>query len=311
MKKIILILSLLILPFKISLAQVSLLPANVTFTIYSIELYPVSDYTGSTQFIGIFGDKTRLDILWSAKYNPSLLDPINVTCWLNCKNNTDVTYCYGLQNCSYQGPTGAAACTIFYPKYNYSTINNITCKFFNPNQPSLDFRLPNGAYPQRTFYPIKYSVSVAGGTYTIGSLISLPVSFVPYSLIKGNYSAFAYVLPEYSTYVYIDNSYNTTKDLEYLEIGTVYPKLLFVYSGGNFYLDINTTANQLTCNSDKDCPAIITEGYQNITCLQNKCFYIFELQVGSAYLSLPEYQFTDWLILLFASILIFLIFLKP
>jgi hypothetical protein len=308
-RNLILLVSFSLFIFHVAKAQVTLQPATVTFVVNSIELYAVDDYTGGKQYIGLFGDKTRIDVLWNAKYNPESLDPINVTCWLNCKNNTDVTQCYGLQNCSYQGKTGPAACTIFNPKYNYSVINNITCKFFNPNYPALDYRTSEGTYPQRVFYPIRYTVSVSGGTYLVGRTISLPINFVSYSFLNGNYTGFAYTQP--TSFISIDNSYNTTSILKYSQIDTVYPKITVIYAGGKTTLYINTTANELpSCNSVDDCSNITTQAYQIKACIQNKCQYIFITEIGSAYLSLPEYRTKELIIILFGAMFIFLAVLK-
>jgi len=293
--------------FNIVRAQITLQPANATFVVYTIEFSLVDDYTGSKQYIGLFGDKTRIDILWNVNYNPESLDPINVTCWLNCNNSVDVTKCYGFQNCSYQGKTGPASCTIFSPNYNYSTINNITCKFFNPNYPNIEYRTSEGTYPQRVFYPIKYSVSVSGGIYQVGRTISLPINFVSYSFLSGNYTGLAYADLSYSSFISIDNSYNTTSILKYSQIDTVYPKITVIYAGKKMILYINTTANELpSCNSVDDCSNIVTQGYQLKACIQNKCQYIFNTEIGSAYLSLPEYGAKDLLLIFPLAILIFL-----
>jgi len=293
-----------------SLAQpIELSPGNATFTVISIVLSLVNDYTGSKQYIGLFGDKTRIDVFWNAKYNPESLEPINVTCWLNCNNSVDVTKCYGFQNCSYQGKTGPASCTIFNPNYNYYVINNITCQFFNPNYPALDYRLPNGTYPQRVFYPIRYTVSVSGGTYLVGRTISLPINFVSYSFLNGNYTGFAYTQP--TSFISIDNSHNTTSILKYSQIDTVYPKITVIYSGGKTTLYINTTANELpSCNFVDNCPNITTQDYQIKACIQNKCQYIFTAEIVSAYLSLPEYGTKELIIILFGAMFIFLAVLK-
>jgi hypothetical protein len=311
-KKAILLLFFLFL-FHISQAQVTLQNVTITFVVNTIELYPVVDYTGGEQFIGLLGDKTRIDILWNAKYNPESLEPINVTCWLNCNNSIDITKCYGFQNCSYQGKTGAAACTIFYPSYNYSALNNITCKFSNPNRPEFEYRLPEGTYPQRVFYPVKYSVSVSGGTYFVGKTISLPITFISYSFLSGNYTGLAYIDPSYSSHILIDNSYNTTNNLKYSQIDTVYPRITVIYSGRSgerTQLYINTTANELpiNCTSKNDCPDIITQGDKS--CIQNKCQYVFTTEIGSSYLSLPEYGTKELIIILFGAILLFLAILK-
>jgi hypothetical protein len=309
-KKAILLLFFLFL-FHISQAQVTLQPVTITFVVNTIELYPVVDYTGGEQFIGLLGDKTRIDILWNAKYNPESLEPINVTCWLNCNNSIDITKCYGFQNCSYQGKTGAAACTIFYPSYNYSALNNITCKFSNPNRPELEYRLPEGTYPQRVFYPVKYSVSVSGGTYFVGKTISLPITFISYSFLSGNYTGLAYIDPSYSSYILIDNSYNTTNNLKYSQIDTVSPKITLLYVNGKKILYINTTASELpSCTSDNNCSEIVTEGYQKIYCIDGKCNYVFAIEIGSAYLSLPEYGTKDLIIIIIGALVTFLAILK-
>jgi uncharacterized membrane protein len=304
MKKLLLIFTFFFFLFNLSLSQIRLNPINVNFIVASMELYLVDDYTKNKQFLGLFGDKSRLDILWNAKYNPDVLEPINVTCWLNCKNNTDITQCYGLQNCSYQGKSGAAICTIFNPNYNYSVINNITCKFFNPNYPQLEYRLIDNTYPQRVFYPIKYAVSVSGGNYLVGKTISLPINFISYSLLNGNYTGLAYVQP--TSFISIDNSHNTTNILKYSQIDTVYPKITIIYSSGKTQLFINTTANELPyCNSVNDCPNIATQNYQIKDCIKNKCQYTFLTEIGSSYLSLPEYGRRETLLIIILSILLF------
>jgi hypothetical protein len=199
------------------------------------------------------------------------------------------------------------ACTIFDPNYNYFSINNITCKFSDPNYPQLEYRLSDGTYPQRIFYPVRYTISVSGGTYLVGKTISLPINFVSYSFLNENYTGLAYVDPSYSSFISIDNSYNTTSILKYSQIDTVYPKITVIYAGGKTTLYINTTANELpSCNSIDDCPNIATQAYQIKSCIQNKCQYIFTTEIGSAYLSLPEYGAKNLLLIFPLAILIFL-----
>jgi len=309
MKRVVTCIFLLLFFFSTSKAQLTLIPVNATFFVLTIELYPVDDYTGSKQYIGLFGSKDRIDVLWNSKYNPEIPDPINVTCWLNCKYKTDITKCYGLQNCSYQGKTGPASCTIFNPNYDYFSINNITCRFFDPNIPELEYKLIDGTYPQRVFYPIKYSVSVSGGIYQVGRTIDLPITFVSYSFLNGNYTGLAYV--QQQSFIVIDNSYNTTKILRYSESDTVSPKITVVYASGKSILYINTTANELSsCNSPNDCPNVATQGYQFKSCIERKCWYVFTTEIGSAYLSLPEYNIKDWMLILTLSIPMFALILR-
>lgn len=292
-------------------AQVTLKPTEVKFVTYTIELSLLSeetDYTNSKQFIALNGDKGRLDIFWNAKYNPDTEYPINVTCWLNCRNNRDITTCQGRQSCSVQGPPGPMGCTIFNPNFNYFSINNVTCRFSNPTNPELEY-LIGGVYPQRVFYPIKYSVSFSGGTYLTGETIGLPVNFVSYSFLRGNYTALAYI--QSTSFIHIDNSYNTTRILKYSEIDTVYPKITVIYAGGKTTLFIHTTANELpSCRSANDCPNIVTSGYQTKSCVQGKCYYIFTTEISSSYFSLPEYGMKELLLIFLLTPIIYLIILR-
>ena len=301
-----------LLSFQIAESQVTLLPSTINFTVTTIELYLVDDYTNGKQYIGLFGNKERIDVLWNAKYNPEMLDPINVTCWLNCRNNTDITQCYGLQNCSFQGKTGATACTIFNPIYNYSSINTITCRFSNPNYPELEYRLVDGTYPRRVFYPIRYSVAVSEGTYLVGKEMPFPITFVSYSFLKGNYTALLHLTQQ--SFIVIDNTYNTTSTLGYSRTDTVYPKITVIYASGKTNLYINTTASELpSCNSDRDCPLkeAVIQGIPNeVRCIENKCQYIFITEIGSAYLSLPEYGVNELILIVFSAIFIFLLIVK-
>jgi len=59
MKKLMVCIFLLLFIYHASKAQVTLIPANTTFFVLTSELYPVDDYTGSNQYIGLFGNKDR------------------------------------------------------------------------------------------------------------------------------------------------------------------------------------------------------------------------------------------------------------
>lgn len=296
-------------------AEIILPEAKINFFVSSIILDPVEyDYTGSKQYLGILGDKNRLDIFWNVKYQPPIFQDIEVRCWLNCNITTagEIEKCYGLQNCSYSGSIGLASCGISNPKYNYSTPNLILCRFSHPQYPGFEYTLSNGAYPQRIFYPIRYTVSSVGGIYTVGSLISFPITFFSYSFLKTNYTAFLY-LPQHRDEVYVDNSFNTTQILKYGEIGTVYPRLSFLIKREGIVLYINTTSNELpSVNSLKECPKpeIIVGSKAELSLLDNKCVYSFRVVSGSTYYSMSEYDYVFGIILLFLSLTFFYFFLK-
>jgi len=114
-----------------------------------------------------------------------------------------------------------------------------------------------------------------------------------------------------ASFISIDNTYNTTDILKYSQIGTVYPKITVIYAGGKTTLYIYTTANELpSCYSANNCPDIVTQGYQLKACIQNKCQYIFTIEIGSAYLSLPEYGTKELIIIIIGALVIFLAILK-
>ncbi|MEM5831177.1 MAG: hypothetical protein QXO40_03165 [Candidatus Aenigmatarchaeota archaeon] len=305
---------------KIGEAQIILRPGSGEFVLVSIRLNLVEqDYTGSKQYIGILGDKSRLDIFWDAEYQPAVQDPtlsnISVTCWLNCNatNSSDISICSSYKNCSYLGPTGFSSCSISNPNYNYSSQNIVLCKFSNPNYPNLEFVLSDGSYPRRVFYPIRYSVSSVGGIYPVGSLVTFPISFLSYSFLKSNYTAFIYIKPENQNDIYVDNSYNTTRILKYGELDTVYPKLSFLIKRDNTVFYINTTSNELpTFSSLNLCPSprVIVGRDALLSLINGKCIYSFEVTSGSTYYSMPEYDFLFSIIILIFSALIFYSILK-
>ncbi|MCS7094174.1 MAG: hypothetical protein RMJ18_03275, partial [Candidatus Aenigmarchaeota archaeon] len=295
-------------------AQTQLKPGEVNIIIYSIVLTEVEDYTGSYQYIGLGGDKSRIDIYWNARYEPHLDNQINVTCWLNCRNFTNVTECHGLRNCSYQGSQGPASCTIFNPTYNYSSPNFIVCRFFNPSLPELEYKLADGTYPRRTFYPVRHSVSSVGGVYTVGTTVSLPITFLSYSFLKGNYTAFIHVPQEFSNYLYVDNSHNTTREITYSTIGSVYPKLTFLLQIDRVTFYINTTANELpTYTSVSQCPSsdVITGRTDaEISLINNRCIYSFRISSGSIYYSMSEYDFLTALLIIILAVFVFFVVIK-
>ncbi|MEM0333747.1 MAG: hypothetical protein QXX30_04805 [Candidatus Aenigmatarchaeota archaeon] len=322
-KKIILvILFLFCLIFNTTKAQITLIPETTSFILVSIRLNLIDsdkDYTQSKQYIGILGDKKRIDIFWDANYEPKITDPsllnINVTCWLNCeaRNSSELYLCQNYQSCNYVGPTGFAYCSIQNPNYNYSAQNKILCKFSNPNYPELEFVLSDGSYPRRAFYPIRYSISSIGGVYQVGSTISFPISFLSYSFLKSNYTAFIYLRPEDIGEIYVDNTYNTTKVLKYGEIDTVYPTIVFLTKKDNIIFYINSTSNELpSFNSIDSCPSpqIILGKDAHLSLIDGKCIYSFEVISGSTYYSMPEYDQLFAFIIILTSVMVFCLILK-
>lgn len=148
-----------------------ILPQGQTYFTVAIVYYPL-------QFSG---DLNSLRIYWNASYLGGSASQIGVKCYVNCNpldpNNNE---CAGFpNNCTYLGPPGVSACTIQPMAYAYplNTPENATCIFYNPAKPAVEYKKPDGTYPNATFYPINFNLYlVPNFTVSVGKPISL--SFV-------------------------------------------------------------------------------------------------------------------------------------
>lgn len=301
MKPLAFLIFLLILP--IARAQFGLPPGETGFVIGAIVLSPVDDYTGTKQFIGLFGTKQYLNVFWDASYNPALFEPVGAICFLNCPANENIDEnCVGYQNCSYEGGTGKAGCSIQAPIYDYKSQNSVKCEFYDPNLPEIEF-LP---YPNRTFMPISFIVSTAGGTFTVGKAQTWPVSVASRSLLAGNYTVNVTSLNP--AYLLVTEGFNTTQSIGYGEVVSTYPKL-------NFLSTVDTTLRVLVkagedpsvCSTGSDCSVLVYG--PNALCLSAHCWKQIQIPVKSGYASLSEYGWPGFLQIVGVATIIFAWFL--
>ena len=299
-KSLILILTLFFILTKPVLGEITLPPAQATFSVGNIVLYPTDDYTHTNQFLGLFGNENYLNIQWNAEYNPPSKDPIGVTCWLNCPySGGDIEkVCEAYQSCSYEGETGKGSCTISNPKYNYTDKNVIVCKFYDPNYPNVVY-LP---YPNRTFMMFSFSVSISGGAFTVGGLNSWPISVTSYSFLTSQYTV---NLSSSSPYIIIQNSNPYTEEIGYGEVGKVYPKIGFetIVDHETIRVLVRPNKDPTVCSASSQCPSKVYGRYP--VCFEGKCWKEYDIPVSSGYASMPEYDFRGFLQLMFMSIALF------
>jgi hypothetical protein len=296
-------------------AQTVLRPGETNFTVDAIILDPVTDYAGVNE-IGLAGDVNYLNIKWNATYDSGEERDIGVKCYLNCPDplpDIDVK-CAPYQACSYLGPTGVRICTIPTPNYLFKNINNITCKFYDPLNPSIDYIprecLPFKCYINRTFWPINFSLSAAPAKIeiTVGKSFILPIDVKNFGLLKSNFTVNTTALkPEIAS---IDNSVTATETLGYGQIGRVYPRITLLYSDA---LTLKILAKSgiepvpnfdTSCSVNSDC-----SHYGSAECMNNRCWKRLDVQISAGNASLPEFDITGVIqILLLAALA--LVFIK-
>lgn len=299
----------------IAFAQTTLEPAETTFTIGTIILEPLpsgEDFTGwvgvpmEYRGIALTGDLNYLKIKWNARYIGEEKD-IGVLCYLNCPNPSPPIQesCEGYQNCSYLGPTGKRLCAIEKPEYHFTQINNVTCKFYDPSNPSIEF-LP---YPNRTFYSIKFDLGAEPATIIVGETFSLQINVKSLGLLISSFTVNLSLMPSpFNPPLIIENPLTKTEDLGYAQIGSVFPKVTFLASGkANFEIysksNIEPVENfDVSCSRKEDCKFFdLGYGYD---CIESRCWARYELEINSGKKSLPGLNFLSIIQILLIAIII-------
>jgi hypothetical protein len=295
----------------IAFSQTTLQPGEATFTVGSVVLKPLpteEDYTGAAQFLGLAGDLNYLNIRWNAYYYTGEERDIGVWCYLNCPNPVSPinVNCKDYQNCTYLGPSGKHSCSIYLPKYNFKNINNVTCRFYDPSNPSIEY-LP---YPNRTFYSIKFETSVSPVTITVGDPFTLPINVQNFGLLKSSFTTNISFIPSaFSPPVLIENPFSSTEEISYNQIASTFPRITFLATG-NANFEIYSKSNiepvpnfNTACNSNADCPAFAPY------CVNNRCWAKQMVTISAGKKSLPEFDFFGIIfILLIATVLLALNF---
>lgn len=267
-------------------AQTVLEPGEKIFTVKSM-IISALQLQGNYSTTGSY----YLNTYWNSSYIVGTGD-IGANCYLNCDPKT--TDCSSAQNCSYEGPTGNAVCTIISPSYNFYGDNYVVCKFYDPATPSI----PYEPYPNKTFRPVAFSVWLFSVTSTIGKEFSMQINVKNVGLF--------------------DDRYNIT-------VSTPTPNILAIQNPGAFvgplkgdsYLNVPETGasfTRLTVLTDEPCVCITVNstakadvvGNYNMdsTSCSANC-----VKIQSKLASLPDFGFLGILqIILLAGILALLKF---
>ncbi len=309
MKYIWILIIFLLLP--IAYASIILPPADAPFTVLPMILSSCSDYTKTKQSLCLEGDLNYIAVKWDVRYPDESERNVGVKCFLNCANPRDdiETNCASSQKCEYLGLVGQRSCTIPNPNYLINlpqgNVNNVTCMFYDPADPTIPFR----PYPNRTFRPIDYSLSVSGITVNVGEQFNFPLSVIPLGLIPSTYT---FNITEVSApkALFIERSIASTEKLGYGDAGRFSPQMLFLVAPlTNARVEVLTTANSdpITCTTDAHC-SYLTDGKCIIPTGQpnGKCWKRLEIQLKSGKASLPEFDAFGFLqIMLIAGVLLF------
>lgn len=150
--------------------------------------------TGSITYSNLrfSGDLNSLRIYWNASYLTPVVGQIGVRCYLNCNPYTTPNACAGVSNnCTYLGPPGLSVCTILPVVYAVSLVTpqNATCIFYNPAQPTVEYKNPDGSYPSSAFYPISFNLYLSPNfTVAVGNPVSMAVIVQNLGVFTDNYT---------------------------------------------------------------------------------------------------------------------------
>ncbi len=267
---------------------------------------PEDDFTGTCQYLALYGDLSYLDIKWSARYSNDMEKEIRIDCYLNCPNpGTDMdTKCADYKNstnyCSYKALTGYGFCTIVKPGYLFKgQINNVTCNFYDPSDPTITYT----HYPNRTFEPIDFDVySALNVGVTVGESFALPVNVRNFGLFAGNFTSNTSALVK-PYLVSIENPIGLIENLKHNGIGEMYSKVTFLSAEKiNLKVLVKSNLDLTTCSVPADC-SYLGSGAE---CIKSKCWKGITVEIKSGMLSLPEFNWTGLLqIIIISSVVVF------
>lgn len=261
-----------------SVGQISLNPANTVLIVQSIVLSNISNSA-----LGLSGNLNYLNTFWNATYFPTSPDRIGAKCYLNCPyvSGDLEASCTSpsIQNCTYLGSQGTASCTMTNPHYFFNfQQNNITCKFYDPDNPSFNFT----PYPTSVFQPLNFTPFVSGLTATVGSIVQWKISVLNLGLLNDSYNI---TIVNPSNILQITPLTMNTSSVSYTESASMYPQVIFLSSAiPNAQIQVSTASN--------------TNPLTNIT---------LTIQLKSGFNSLPDFDTKGLALIVIVSSIIFAI----
>lgn len=287
------------------------LPAGATqlgsgssnFTVNPISLTPPpfspDQYCGNPKYpqtqnpdLALVGNPDFLNVRWDALDPSGKADPnrqIGVDCWMNCPADPvqiliNVSACAGYQTCSFIGPLGDHACSITKPRYNFTSDNSVSCRFYDQVLPALGLVVEN-----RTFKTTDYELYTPPVAVTVGSPSSVPIDVKSFGILDTPYTANITALQS-PRLVVVQNGYRDTDNVSCGQVATSYPSITML-SAVNIPFSIlaHASVDSSSCSTDLDC------SYQNnppfnAMCVSGKCWKRMDVNINAGLSSLPEYN---------------------
>ncbi len=269
---------------------------------------PFADFTGTTQILVLRGDLDYLRVGWNAAYVDNAERNIGARCYLNCPNpgNDIDANCAAFQKCEYVGLVGPRSCLISNPKYELKLppmeTNTVTCKFYDPLNPSVPFK----PYPKRTFRPIDYSLSVSPITATVGDQFSFPLSVVSVGLLASAYTFSVTELSEPNSLT-IDRTIGNTENLDYGVAGRFTPKMISLFAKvTNLEILANANSDPVACSIDADC-SYLGDGKCVVSQGTGRCWKKLDIQLKAGNASLPDFDIFGFLQIMVLSTVVLIL----
>lgn len=291
--------------FDIAYGQIELLPGEIEFELLPGEvefiLLPgTTEFTTEAigiKFLRLYGYLDYLNIHWNSYYLSGIEADVGVKCYLNCTHpETDCAGEAGWQSCGYEGPPGERICTIVDPSYNFTAENNVTCKFYDPDFPEIEYVDPEtGGYPSLTFKAIDFNIQVLPATVTVGERFRLQIIAKNLALLASDYTV--KISTPSPSYVVIDRNLLATDELSTNETEAVYSGITLLSSVKDVVFNILAKSNidPTICTEAVDCKYLGKCGDESPRCLDGKCAKACQIRISSGNKSLPEF---GWLGLL-------------
>jgi hypothetical protein len=267
-------------------AQTPLQPGQTHFSTVSI-VFQDFQLSGNLDFLRIY---------WNTSYIGEELYQIGVKCYLNCQPvDEKCVEEHWEYNCTYLGPPGPGVCSIQPVEFGYlyplDADNFVVCIFYNPIQPSVEYKLQDGTYPEKVFKPIDFILFLSQNfTVTVGQQFSMPINVKNVGIFTDSYNINVTGIPE--------NLVDIANETANVTIGPLTGK-----SFGNFPETFSSIAKIFVKSTESSINIIVTANSTTDNAIYRRQF----LQIRAGVSSLPDFGLLGIIqIILLAAAILFL-----
>ena len=204
------------------------------------------------------------------------------------------------------------SCIISKPRYLFKVLNNVTCKFYDPASPGIEF-LP---YPQRSFWIIDYKVFIPSKlVMSVGDKYTFKVNIMNLGLLPSSFFVNITDVQNPLNFipVVIEGAQSTSEKVSSGKTAFTQAELLFLSTGNLVLLtDVKSTIEptqtfSTACTLASDCPPTILKDSDDL-CFQNRCWQRFSTEITIGLKSLSEFGLMESIFIIITSILFFFVF---